>query len=272
MGGAARASREVGDRGIAPLVLNHQDLQADLCIPLLASADRMRALDPEYPRIYAVAWMAREPRRRWWPLAAALSEDRLEQMHSRMVRDLGKPGLASAQVANVVIHAVVSRVMALIALEGRAWDPGIDNLWLHYDSDGGVDWAGVVDPALRVLHGDPVARARRAVEMPCEEALVVWAAHRCETTLVPLFARISEFTGVDRDRLWSMVGEAVIGTATYAPQLAGCDDAASLRRGRGFLDALARSGLPVRSHASHVRLRWRGTDPGPALPAIPASA
>lgn len=234
---------------------------------LLASCERLRAIDPSSPRSYAVAWMPRESRRRWWPLAAALTEDRLERMHARMVRELGFADVATSQVASTLVHAVVGRVMALIALDGRAWDPGIDNLWLRYDSDGGVDWAGVVDPALRVLRGDPGARVREAVVMPCEEALLVWAAHRSQRTLEPLFARLAGFTGAESERLWSMVGEAVIGTATYAPQLAGCDDAIALRRARGFLDALSQAGLPVRAHTSSIRLRWRVADTG-----MPASA
>lgn len=245
-----------------------------LRVPLLSSCERLRALDPDYPRIYAVAWMAREPRRRWWPLTAVLSEERLEQMHHRMTGELGSEDLAAAQVVTMVVHAVVGRVAALIALEGRAWDPGMDNIWLHYDSDGGIDWAGVVDPALRVLHGDPAARAPRTVVLPCEQALIVWTAHRCQRTLEPVFERIADFTGVSPERMWAMAGESVLGTAAYVPQLAGCDDTAALRRGRGLLDAFAQAGLPVRGRASHIRLRWRQEWRSPVVaPAIiPASA
>ena len=40
-------------------------------------------------------------------------------------------------------------------LEGRAWDTGLENLWVHVDSEGAIDWLGVVDPTLRVLPDDP---------------------------------------------------------------------------------------------------------------------
>ncbi|MBN4927279.1 hypothetical protein IEU95_10575 [Hoyosella rhizosphaerae] len=224
--------------------------------PLLVNASALRQIDPEYPRNYAVTWMHLEPRRRWWALSSALTEPRLEHMYVRMRRELGSPEVAASQVAAVVIHAVVGRLMASLALQGRAWDPGLDNLWMHYDSDGGVDWAGVVDPTLRVLPTDCFAGSRVAVTMPSERALAVWAAHRVETTLRPLFCRISEFTGADSERMWSMVGESIVGTMSYVPTRTGCDDVNAARRGRLMLDAMTAAGLPVRSHVSAVRLRW----------------
>ncbi|MBD8507628.1 hypothetical protein HT102_14165 [Hoyosella sp. G463] len=177
-------------------------------------------------------------------------------MHRRAVRELGSRDVATGQVASMVIHAVVARLVALLVLEGRAWDPGTDNLWLHYDSDGGVDWAGVVDPMLRVLPGDPAEGSRAVRTLPSEGALVMWVAHRCETTLAPLLAEIARLSGVDASRLWSMVGEAVLGMASYAPARAGVDDAAALRRARGLITAFEELGRPVRSHSSVVRLRW----------------
>ncbi|WP_278312718.1 hypothetical protein [Lolliginicoccus levis] len=224
--------------------------------PFHESMARLRALDVDYPRNYAITWMHNEPRRRWWPLGAAIPEGRLEVMHRRALRELGSRDVATGQVASMVIHAVVARLVALLVLEGRAWDPGTENLWLHYDSDGGVDWTGVVDPMLRVLPGDPAAGARVVRTLPCEAALLMWVAHRCETTLDPLLNEIARFSGVNAARLWAMVGEAVMGMASYAPARAGVDDAVPLRRARALLGAFEELGRPVRSHSSSVRLRW----------------
>ena len=59
------------------------------------------------------------------------------------------------QLAATLAHVVVGRVMPLLVLEGRAWDTGLENLWVHVDSEGAIDWVGVVDPTLRALPDDP---------------------------------------------------------------------------------------------------------------------
>ena len=59
------------------------------------------------------------------------------------------------QLAATLAHVVVGRVVPLLVLEGRAWDTGLENLWVHVDSEGAIDWVGVVDPTLRALPDDP---------------------------------------------------------------------------------------------------------------------
>ena len=49
-------------------------------LPLHESSRRLRALYPECPRVYGVAVMGDLSRRRWWPLAEALTTDRLQAM------------------------------------------------------------------------------------------------------------------------------------------------------------------------------------------------
>ena len=59
------------------------------------------------------------------------------------------------QLAATLAHVVIGRVIPLLVLEGRAWDTGLENLWVHVDSEGAIDWVGVVDPTLRALPDDP---------------------------------------------------------------------------------------------------------------------
>ena len=66
------------------------------------------------------------------------------------------------QLAATLAHVVIGRVVALVVLEGRAWDTGLENLWVHVDSEGAIDWVGVVDPTLRVLPDDPCFSGTRA--------------------------------------------------------------------------------------------------------------
>ena len=65
-------------------------------------------------------------------------------------------------------------MIPLLVLEGRAWDTGLENLWVHVDSEGAIDWVGVVDPTLRALPDDPYFRHARA----CAGGTAVARPHR----------------------------------------------------------------------------------------------
>lgn len=239
----------------------HRSLaRTEIGSPLARSCTRLRALNSDYPRMYAVAAMANEGKRRWWQLAAGLEDGRVDQMLARSLEDLRTPEAAAAQVATAVIHAIVGRVAALLVLEGRAWDPGIDNLWIHMDSDGGIDWAGVTSPILRILPGDSLEGTAGTVTLPCEEALLVWTAHRCITSLHAVLRAIGERAPLDARSFWSLVGDAVLGASTYVPVLAGTNASSGARRGQALLDAFVAAGAPVRSRpATLSRLRLRAS-------------
>jgi hypothetical protein len=138
-------------------------------------------------------------------------------------------------------------VVALVILEGRAWDPGLENLWVHCDSEGAIDWAGVVDATLRVLPNDPVVDDS-VVRLPGEAALASWTAHRCHRALQPLFSRLCDVSAgaLPVSAIRAMVGSAVVATATQVPLLAGACEATGLRRAQAVLDAFVSFGLPVR--------------------------
>ncbi|MEZ0364427.1 iron reductase [Mycobacterium sp. pUA109] len=222
-------------------------------LPLHESSRRLRELYPECPRVYGVAVLADVSRRRWWPLASALTTDRLRRMFDAAAAEMDSRSAAAHQLAATLAHAVIGRVVALVVLEGRAWDAGLENLWVHVDSDGVIDWVGVVDPTLRVLPDDPYRADRSAdraevVRLPSEEALATWTAHRCHRTLQPLFAQLHAVSGgaVSVASMWHTVGSAIVATATQVPQLAGTSEIAGAHRGQTVLDALVAFGVPVR--------------------------
>src|SRR6201991_1694318 len=124
-------------------------------LPLHESSTRLRGLYPECPRVYGVAVMSDLSRRRWWPLLEALTTDRLSEMFAVGALEMDSPVAAAQQLAATLAHVVIGRVIPLIVLEGRAWDTGVENLWVHVDSEGVIDWVGVVDPTLRALPDDP---------------------------------------------------------------------------------------------------------------------
>ena len=110
------------------------------------------------------------------------------------------------QLAATLAHVVIGRVVPLIVLEGRAWDTGLENLWVHVDSEGAIDWVGVVDPTLRALPDDPFFGGRATVRagnaardgivaLPNEAALTTWIAHRSHRALEPLFGKLAEVSG-----------------------------------------------------------------------------
>jgi hypothetical protein len=215
-------------------------------LPLHESSRRLRELNPVCPRVYGVAIMADVGRRRWWPLACALSSDRLRTMYIRAAQEVDSRTAAS-QLAATLGYTVVGRVAALLVLEGRAWDPGLENLWVHCDSEDAIDWAAVVDATLRVLPEDPVADGE-AVRLPSEAALATWTAHRCHRALQPLFERLHRVSGraVPISAMWAMVGSAVVSIATQIPLQAGSCEVAGMRRAQAMLDAFVSFGLPVR--------------------------
>ena len=226
----------------------------DRMLPLHESSRRLRELYPQCPRVYGVAVLADVSVRRWWPPASAVSTDRLQAMFDAAAVDMDPRG-AARQLAATLVHAVIGRVLALVVLEARAWDTGLENLWVHVDSDGVIDWAGVVDPTVRVLPNDPYfadadgdCLRDGVVRLPSEAALTTWVAHRCHRTLEPLFAKLHGVSGgaVALATMWHNVGSMVVAATTQVPQLAGADELAAMRRGQAVLDALVGFGLPVR--------------------------
>ncbi|MEU7632514.1 hypothetical protein AB0C34_21395 [Nocardia sp. NPDC049220] len=210
---------------------------------------KLRALRPEHPRVYAVAAMVEQGKRRWWPLLGGAREGRIELMYQRHAAEMISADIAAEVVATALIHAVIGRVSALLVVAGRAWDPGVENLWIHTDNDGGIDWAGVVDTTIRVLDGDRLAGRPGVVALPCEEAMYVWLAHRCEPALALIQASMARCSGLSRRRFWLLVGESIAGASTYVPDLARTDATVGARRGQGLLAALTDRGLPVRPTA-----------------------
>ena len=234
-------------------------------LPLHESSRRLRALYPECPRVYGLAVMSDVSKRRWWPLAAALTHDRLDTMFAAAAEEMDSPAIAAQQMAATLAHTVIGRVVALLVLDGRAWDTGLENLWVHVDSEGAIDWLGVVDPTLRVLPDDPCVTARAGrgstegtVVLPGEAALATWVAHRCHRSLAPLFTRLHAVSGgaVSIAAMWHTVGSAIVAAATQVPMLAGSSEVVAMRRGQAVLDALVGFGLPVRGQFD-PRMRGR---------------
>jgi hypothetical protein len=225
-------------------------------LPLHESSRRLRELYPECPRVYGVAVMSDMSRRRWWPLAEAVTANRLQKMFDVAAEETESSSAVAHQLAATLAHVVVGRVIPLVVLEGRAWDTGLENLWVHVDSDGAIDWVGVVDPKLRALPDDPALDDVRPatdgiVALPSEAALTTWVAHRSHRALDPLFARLSDVCGAAMSvaSMWHIVGGAVVSAATQVPMLAGSSELTSMRRAQAILDALVGFGLPVRGTA-----------------------
>jgi hypothetical protein len=221
-------------------------------LPLHESSRRLRELYPDCPRVYGVAVMGDLSRRRWWPLAQAVTTDRLRAMFDIAAEETDSRAAVAQQLAATLAHVVVGRVVPLLVLEGRAWDTGLENLWVHVDSEGAIDWVGVVDPKLRALPDDPALHYGVSpvgiVALPSEAALTTWVAHRSHRALEPLLTRLYEVScGVmSVASMWHIVGGAVVSAATQVPLLAGSSEVTSMRRAQAVLDALVGFGLPVR--------------------------
>src|SRR6476620_3246281 len=203
-------------------------------LPLHESSRRLRELYPECPRVYGVAVMGDLSRRRWWPLAEAVTTDRLQAMFDIAAAETDSRAAVAQQLAATLAHVVVGRVVPLLVLEGRAWDTGLENLWVHVDSEGAIDWVGVVDPQLRALPDDPALADDGIVALPSEAALTTWVAHRSHRALEPAFGKLAAISdgAMTVASMWHIVGGSVVGAATRVPLLAGSSEAVSMRAGR----------------------------------------
>src|SRR5258705_6921325 len=164
-------------------------------LALHESSRRLRELYPECPRVYGVAVMGDLSRRRWWPLSEAVASDRLRAMFDIAAEETDSGAGVAQQLAATLAHVVIGRVVPLLVLEGRAWDTGLENLWVHVDSEGAIDWVGVVDPKMRALPDDPALHYDGIVALPSEAALTTWVAHRSHRALDPLFTRLYDVCG-----------------------------------------------------------------------------
>src|SRR5271166_1943957 len=163
---------------------------------------------------------------------------------------------------------------------GTGMGTGPENLWVHVDSDGVIDWAGMVDPTVRVLPDDPYfaddddCLRDGVVRLPSEAALTTWVAHRCHRTLQPLFAKLHAVSGgaILVATMWHIVGSMVVAAATQVPQLAGADELTAMRRGQAVLDALVGFGLPVRGPSALRSGTQTSCEIRTALPMLLASS
>ena len=191
--------------------------------------------------------MADVGRRRWWPLAGALA--RLDcagcsitaagEMDSRVRRVA-----AGRDACRTPWRARVSRAGDP---RGRAWDPGLENLWVHCRLRrrhrlGRRRRPHPPGAAERSRRGDNVVR------LPSEAALTTWIAHRCHRALQPLFSTGSTTSAGARWRVRD-VGHRRIGCGRrrHAGSAVGrLIELGGMRRGQAVLDALVSFGLPVR--------------------------
>ncbi|BCP04388.1 MULTISPECIES: iron reductase [Mycobacterium] len=238
-------------------LISGMDIRREL--PVHESSRRLRALFPGCPLVYGIAVLDDVSRQRWWPLDSQRTDALLRAMFDDAAKNIG-PHAATRQLVASLIHEIIGRMLPLVLLEGRAWDVGLENLWLHRDRDGAIDWAAVVDPTLRVLPDDPCAAARSGdafgrrprregvLTLPNEAALAIWVAHRCHRSLSRLFDSVHAISNgaVAVTAMWHIVGSAIIGVAAQIPRPAPVDDHVITRRSQAILDAMVGFGLPVR--------------------------
>ncbi len=221
------------------------------------SCTRLRQLHPQCPRTYGVAVLADVNKRRWFPLDSVFTIDRLRVFFDETAAATDRRAAGNLLAARLV-HEVLGRLLPLVLLEGRAWDAGLENLWVHFDRDSDIDWVAVVDPTVRVLPDDPWIgekggreRTDTVVELPNESALTTWVAHRCHRTLAPLFVWLHAASegSMSVQSMWQLVGTTVVVAASQLPRRTDNDEAISFRRSQAVLDAMVGFGLPVRDAA-----------------------
>ncbi|OBJ33872.1 iron reductase [Mycolicibacter heraklionensis] len=236
------------------------------------SCTRLRQLHPQCPRTYGVAVLADVNKRRWFPLDSVFTIDRLRIRFDETAALTDRRAAGNVLAARL-IHEVLGRLLPLVLLEGRAWDTGLENLWVHFDRDNDIDWVAVVDPTVRALPDDPWINGTDershtdTVVLPSESALTTWAAHRCHRTLAPLFVWLHAVCegAISISSMWQLLGSTVVVAAAQLPRRTEQDEAISFRRSQAILDAMVGFGLPVRGPAMSA------VQPRTALRRVPTS-
>jgi len=236
--------------------------------PLAETAARLRALVPAFPDTYDVVlgevsgpgWVRLDAA----PVARWCAEARERGNPRRLA------SVAAAAVGGALAHAVLARVTAALAVDGRAWDLGADALTVHRAPEGHLDRVAVRPPAW-VVAGDPAAPSPAAPSpaapspaapspaavapdalvrvFPDEAALHDAVAAAAVATLAPLLDEVRAATRFGLVPLWNAAGDAVRLTAAMAPRYAGRTPRPGLAT--ALLDALVAHGAPIRG---------RGTD------------
>jgi hypothetical protein len=221
--------------------------------PLAVTAARLRALVPAFPDTYDVVlgevagsgWVRLDavPVARWCAEA----------------RERGNPrrldSVAAAAVGGALAHAVLARVTAALAVDGRAWDLAADALTVHRAPEGHLDRVAVRPPAW-VVAGDPAASAGVLVRVfPDEAALLDAVAAAAVATLTPLLDEVRAATRFGLVPLWNAAGDAVRLTTAMAPRYAGRTARPGLAT--ALLDALVAHGAPIRGRGTDQPLPGR---------------
>jgi hypothetical protein len=259
--------------------------------PLAETAARLRALVPAFPDTYDVVlgevsgpgWVRLDAA----PVARWCAEARERGNPRRLA------SVAAAAVGGALAHAVLARVTAALAVDGRAWDLGPDALTVHRAPEGHLDRVAVRPPAW-VVAGDPaapaapqastsgppvspaapspVASSPAAVSpaasspaavapdalvrvFPDEAALLDAVAAAAVATLAPLLDEVRAATRFGLVPLWNAAGDAVRLTAAMAPRYAGRTPRPGLAT--ALLDALVARGAPIRGRGTDQPLPGR---------------
>ena len=229
-------------------------------LPLHESSRRLRELYPECPRVYGVAVMGDLSRRRWWPLAQALTtrpaavDVRARGRGDRQPRR-GRPA-ARGDAGARGRRTRRSRCSCSRAAPGTpAWRTCGCTWTPRARSTGSgssirrcarCPTTRSSAAARRCASGNPPGRHRR----PAQRG----GADDVDRTPQPSRARAAvrqARRGQRRRRCRSRrcgtsSARAVVSAATQVPLLAGSSELTSMRRGQAVLDALVGFGLPVR--------------------------
>jgi len=251
--------------------------------PLAETAARLRALVPAFPDTYDV--VLGEVSGPGWvrldvvPVAQWCAEARQRGNPRRLA------SVAAAAVGGALAHAVLARVTAALALDGRAWDLAADALTVHRAPEGHLDrvavrppvWVVADDPAAPAAPQAPAAPSPDAPSpdapspdgvgpdgvapdalvrvFPDEAALLDAVATAAVGTLAPLLDEVRAATRFGLVPLWNAAGDAVRLTAAMAPRYAGRPARPGLAT--ALLDALVAHGAPIRGRGEDQPLPGR---------------
>jgi hypothetical protein len=212
--------------------------------PLAVTAARLRTLVAGFPDTYTVETAV--PDEPGWSRLDAVPTTRW--CAEALVR--GNPrrlaSVAAMAVGGALIHAVLARVTAALALDTRAWDVASDALVVHRAPWGHIDRVALRRPVVWVATGDVAAAdVGTARVFPDEAAVLDAVAAAAVATLAPLLREVRAATHFGLVPLWNAAADTVRLTADQVLRYAGRPPEAGAALAAALLDALVAHGAPI---------------------------
>lgn len=189
--------------------------------PLAGTLGRLAALDP-----YLTAGIGQPTGADWHRLDGVVAGGQVDRwLADLMAQHGGQSNVAGAYLGAWLAGAVLTVPVAALVLERRVPVLAAGDVWVHRHPEGWFDRIALRAPAVAVLAGDAAGGHADSRVLPDEAGLLEAFAEQLVATLEPLLGAVRARARYGLRGLWGAVADDLTGTALWAAELAGRDQA-----------------------------------------------